>query len=86
MSVDCVISLSEHPNIIGIKDLFDEERMKNIVEGTKGNNFSVMNAYGGTFLPALKNGAVGTISAVATVLPDAVVQLHQVKRFRVLIE
>ena len=78
LSADCVIELSKHPNIIGIKDIFEKERTKKIAEKTKASNFSILSAYGNSFLPALMCGAVGSISAVASALPRQMKTLLEV--------
>ena len=82
LSVSAVSHLSEHPNVIGIKESSgDIARIADLVDGTP-DRFSVLAGSGGTFYPALAVGAVGGILALACVVPDACVRLFELTRQR----
>lgn len=71
-----VAKLSEHPNIIGIKDSSGNiEQLSEIVRLSK-QEFSVFVGSAPVFLPALCVGASGGILAVANVIPDYCVEIQ----------
>lgn len=77
LSVKLVARLSQHPNIVGIKDTAGNivqlaELVRDTVEG-----FSVFAGNAGYLLPALAIGAVGATAATANILPDMCCQLVQ---------
>jgi len=77
LPVSAVISLAEHPNVVGLKD--SEGNIGQIVEVTDGvpAGFSVFVGSTGSFLAALIEGAVGAILAIANVAPTVCVDLLQ---------
>lgn len=65
-----VIELSEHPNIVGIKDSGGNiVQISEIIAGTP-DDFSVFAGSGSFLLPALTMGAVGGTLAVANIMAD----------------
>ena len=72
-----VVRLSEHPNIIGVKD------SSNDIAGFKQTvdlcpaEFAVMTGNGTVFADALEAGATGAILAVGCVLPDLCVEIFR---------
>jgi 4-hydroxy-2-oxoglutarate aldolase len=71
-----VSKLSEHPNIIGVKESGgDIAQITDFVKGTT-QGFSVLAGSSTTFYSALGVGATGGILALACVLPDACVRLY----------
>ena len=67
---DTIAQLSEHANIIGVKDSSaDIDKLKSTVELCPPN-FIVMTGNGTVFLSALKAGACGAILAVGCAVPD----------------
>ena len=72
-----VAELSEHQNVIGIKDSSgDLELLRKYVEVQKANQtFTVLTGNGPTFAPSLKSGARGGILAVALFTGDVAPQI-----------
>ena len=66
--------LSEHDNIIGIKEALDDmSRIKHIVELTKEiKNFSILSGDDPTFLESMQLGASGVISVAANIIPKSI--------------
>ena len=80
LPVNVVTRLSEHPNIIGIKDSGgDITKIADMVHGSKGQNFSVLAGSAGFLQAALQVGAVGGICALANILPKQVASLYQLQ-------
>jgi len=76
IALDTVIKLSEHPNIVGIKN-----SSENIAEvtGTIHNTnkkFSTLIGTGSVLLPALISGANGGVLALANVAPKECVKIY----------
>lgn len=73
---DIIVSLSEHPNIIGLKD-----SSGNIIKIGAVNNrikgFQILAGSGSFFVPALAVGAVGGIMALANIAPLQCLELQQ---------
>jgi 4-hydroxy-2-oxoglutarate aldolase len=73
---ELVAKLSEHPNIIGIKDSSGNiEQLSEIVHLSR-NGFVVFVGSAPVFFPALCVGAVGGILAAANVVPQECVQIQ----------
>ena len=66
--------LSEHDNIIGIKEALDDmSRIKYLVELTKEiKNFSILSGDDPTFLESMQLGASGVISVAANIIPKSI--------------
>jgi 4-hydroxy-2-oxoglutarate aldolase len=77
-----VIVLSEHPNIVGIKESSgDVRRASEMIEGTP-EEFQVLVGAAATVLPSLAAGANGAILALAAALPESCVELYRLFRSR----
>ena len=74
---ETVARLSEHQNIIGIKDssgdVLNHAEMIRLVPG----DFAVLTGHGATLYPALCLGAVGAILAIGCVVPHITVTIYQ---------
>ncbi|MBV8810404.1 MAG: dihydrodipicolinate synthase family protein [Acidobacteriaceae bacterium] len=80
--VDTVAELSEHPNIVGMKDSSGNlERMNEVVRMVKPG-FQVLSGSGISFWEALQIGASGAILAIANVIPYACVTIWEAFRTR----
>jgi 4-hydroxy-2-oxoglutarate aldolase len=80
--VNTVAELSEHPNIIGMKDSSGNlERMNEVVRAVKPG-FQVLSGSGVGFWEALQVGASGAILAMANVIPYACVTIWEAFRTR----
>ncbi|ESO03624.1 hypothetical protein HELRODRAFT_157064 [Helobdella robusta] len=78
MDSNLVTRLSEHPNIIGLKDSGgDLSKMADIVYKTRDSQFQVLAGSAGFLYPALALGSVGGICALANVLGDEVCRLYE---------
>jgi 4-hydroxy-2-oxoglutarate aldolase len=74
---ETVARLSEHPNIIGVKDSSnDVARFRRTVELCP-NDFAVMTGNGTVLLDALRAGATGGILAVGCVVPEVCVEIFR---------
>lgn len=72
-----VIALSEHPNIIGIKESSGNvQRVAEIIAGTV-SDFQVLVGSAATIYPSLVIGARGAILALGSALPDKCVELYE---------
>ncbi|XP_019669203.1 4-hydroxy-2-oxoglutarate aldolase, mitochondrial isoform X5 [Felis catus] len=78
LPVDAVVTLSQHPNIVGIKDSGgDVTRMGLIVHKTGRQDFQVLAGSAGFLLASYAVGAVGGVCALANVLGAQVCQLER---------
>ncbi len=69
--------LSEHPNIIGIKDSSNDIAGFEQTVNLTPNEFAVMTGNGTEFLDALETGATGAILAVGCVVPELCVEIFR---------
>ena len=75
-----VIALSEHPNIVGMKDSSgDLRRVVEIVAGAKPG-FQLVTGAAAAVQPSLAAGAVGNILALACVFPEKCAELFEAQR------
>lgn len=82
LPVDTIAALSEHPNIIGMKDSAGNvEKLAATIKAVK-TGFQVLSGSGTTFWPALKVGAAGGILAFADCAPYACVTIWEAFRTR----
>ncbi|KAJ8789357.1 hypothetical protein J1605_021884 [Eschrichtius robustus] len=78
LPVDAVVTLSQHPNIVGIKDSGgDVTRIGLIVHKTRRQDFQVLAGSAGFLLASYAVGAVGGVCALANVLGAQVCQLER---------
>lgn len=78
LSIDVVVDLANHPNIIGIKESGGNiTKIGSIVHQTKDVGFQVIAGSAGFLLATLNLGGVGGVSALANVLGEAVCELHR---------
>ena len=77
LPVDAVARLSEHPNIIGVKETgSDTAQVGAFVQAAHGT-FAVLAGSAPTFYPSLCMGARGAILAAACVVPEICVALFE---------
>ena len=70
--------LAKIPNIAGIKDSSGNwENLKGYIHATQGMDFSVLSGNDSLILPALKEGGVGGITAVANIYPETMVSIYR---------
>lgn len=75
LDAETVITLSAHPNIVGIKDSAGNmAKLAEIAAGAR-EGFAVLAGSAGFLLPALAVGAAGAIAALANVAPEACLRL-----------
>jgi 4-hydroxy-2-oxoglutarate aldolase len=77
-----VAKLSQHPNIIGIKDSSGNIGQLSEIINLSQKRFAVFVGSAPVFYPALCVGAVGGILAVANVVPQECVQVQNLFRKR----
>ncbi|XP_036994844.1 4-hydroxy-2-oxoglutarate aldolase, mitochondrial isoform X1 [Artibeus jamaicensis] len=78
LPVDTVVTLSQHPNIIGIKDSGgDVTRIGLMIHKTRKQDFQVLAGSAGFLLASYAMGGVGGICALANVLGAQVCQLER---------
>lgn len=75
MEPELVANLSEHPNIVGIKDSSGNIGQLSEIIHLSQKGFAVFVGSAPVFFPALCVGAVGGILAVANMAPDECVQI-----------
>ncbi|KAL3864891.1 hypothetical protein ACJMK2_006538 [Sinanodonta woodiana] len=69
LAPEVIITLSKHPNIVGLKDSGgDVAKLANLVYKTKGNNFQILAGSASFLLPAYTVGCVGGVLGLANVL------------------
>jgi len=72
-----ILALSEHPNILGIKDSSGViQRVAEVVAGAHAN-FHVLTGGAAVIYPALAVGARGAILALASALPEKCAQVYE---------
>jgi 4-hydroxy-2-oxoglutarate aldolase len=72
-----IVALSEHSNIIGIKDSSGHVQRIAEVAGLVRSSFQILTGGAPVVLPSLSVGARGAILALASALPEKCVALHQ---------
>ncbi|KAF7688168.1 hypothetical protein HF521_014174 [Silurus meridionalis] len=78
LPLDAVVQLSQHPNIIGIKDSGgDITRIGLIVYKTRSQDFQVLAGSAGFLMAAYSVGAAGGVCALANVLGKQICELAQ---------
>ncbi|XP_064418985.1 4-hydroxy-2-oxoglutarate aldolase, mitochondrial [Latimeria chalumnae] len=78
LPVDAVVTLSQHPNIIGLKDSGgDITRIGLIVHKTREQDFQVLAGSAGFLLAGYSVGTVGGVCALANILGEQVCQLEK---------
>jgi 4-hydroxy-2-oxoglutarate aldolase len=81
-----VVALSEHPNIIGIKESSGNvQRVAEIIAGTP-SHFQVLVGSAATIYPSLAIGARGAILALGSALPEKCVELYELVRHGAILE
>ena len=74
---ETVSVLSEHKNIVGLKEAVDDiERIKELVKiSNNSSDFAILSGDDPTFIDALIEGAHGVISVAANVIPKSISQI-----------
>ena len=72
-----VLRLSDHPNIVGIKEAVDDaQRMNELIEISEKlknkKHFSILSGDDPTFNSFMSKGADGVISVAANIIPEAI--------------
>jgi 4-hydroxy-2-oxoglutarate aldolase len=75
MSAELVIALSKHPNIIGLKESSGNVVKMGLIVREAPSRFQVLAGSGSFLLPALSVGAVGGVTALSAVAPQAVAEI-----------
>ena len=79
---ETVSVLSEHKNIVGLKEAVDDiERIKELVKiSNNSSDFAILSGDDPTFMNALIEGAHGVISVAANVVPKSISQICKLIR------
>lgn len=78
MSVESVVTLAKHPNIIGIKESSGNViKIGHIINKTKNEDFQVLGGSASYLLQSAVVGAVGGVCALANVLGEDVCRLYE---------
>ena len=75
MPAGTILELSAHPNIIGLKDSSGNVAKLGEICNSAGDTFQVLSGSASSFLGAMAMGAVGAVSALANIAPEA---LHRI--------
>ena len=76
LPVDSVARLAEHPNVVGMKESGSDLRFVSALIDATPDDFALMAGSAPVFFASLLVGAAGGILAVASVVPDLCVELH----------
>ena len=77
MSSETILAISQHPNIIGLKDSGGNlVKMGQIISQAK-EGFQMLAGSAGFLLPALAMGAVGGILALANIAPEQCISIYK---------
>jgi 4-hydroxy-tetrahydrodipicolinate synthase len=77
LSVDLVVRLAQHPNIVGIKDSSGDLSLTMEFIRQTGDDFVVLMGRDTLIYAALLHGAKGSITATANVAPALVVEIYE---------
>ena len=77
MDADTIISISEHQNIIGLKDSGGNIAKMGEVKNRVKPDFQILAGSAGFLLPALSVGAVGGVLALANIAPQHCINVYQ---------
>lgn len=78
LSVEVIVTLAKHPNIIGLKDSGgDVTKLGAILSQVPFESFQVLAGSAGFLLPAYSIGCVGGVCALANALGEELCQLHK---------
>lgn len=76
LAAELVIRLSQHPNIVGLKDSSGNvTKMAQVIMSAR-SDFTVLAGSGSYLIYSMAAGAKGAIAAVANLLPEVLVRLH----------
>ena len=76
LPVESVARLAEHPNVVGMKESGSDLRFVSALIDATPDDFALMAGSAPVFFASLLVGAAGGILAVASVVPDLCVELH----------
>jgi len=77
MSADTLVMLSEHPNIIGLKDSGGNVTKLGDIRQRAKPGFQILAGSAGFLVPAMSVGACGGILAAANIAPAQCIAMHQ---------
>ena len=77
MDAETVVSIAQHPNIIGIKDSGGNVGKLAQIVGALGDEFQALAGSASFFFPSLTVGATGAVMALANIAPQALIDLYQ---------
>jgi len=80
MVPDTVAALSEHPNIVGIKDSNGDIGQVGAIVARTPADFTLLVGSAATLYPAMMVGAAGAIVALANAVPEVCVRLFDLVR------
>ena len=77
LSVDLILKLAEHPNIVGIKNTHNMEHTLNLITRNKHNdNFKICNGYEHLFLATLACGGDAIMGITPNIAPRAIREMY----------
>ncbi len=77
LPLDTILSLAEHPNIVGLKESSGNISLAEEIVGSCPEGFTLYQGAGSLLFPALMIGAGGGILAVADMAPGETVDIHK---------
>ena len=77
MDVETIVTLSQHENVVGLKDSGGNIAKMGEVREYASTDFQILAGSAGFLLPALSVGAVGGILALANIAPKHCIDIYQ---------
>jgi len=77
LDADTIIALSQHANIVGLKDSGGNIAKMGEIQSYAPSDFQLLAGSAGFLLPALSVGAVGGVLALANILPQHCIDIFQ---------
>ncbi len=76
MNIDTMVTLSEHPNIVGVKDSTQDLSRPTVMANLVGDGFSQLSGEDATALAFRAAGGHGCISVTANIAPRLLAEMH----------
>ena len=75
LPLDLILELAQHPNIVGMKESSGDLRKVTSLANRRADDFALFAGSPNLIFPALALGAVGSITALANIIPEIMVAI-----------